>query len=87
MKALKTVLFHILYTFRGTIRLVLNAIFSIGFIGSIILIIIKSQSKHFTLGYLPWGLFFIIGSKIALWNYDKLLLKLKPDNINLILFQ
>ncbi|MFP3709735.1 hypothetical protein SB783_37610 [Paraburkholderia sp. SIMBA_009] len=84
MRVLMTVLFHILYTLRGLFRIVcrlLSGLFLFGFLGTLV----------FGGGRVGWSpkltmLAFGVGFGALAWYYDVLLLKLAPENVNLVLF-
>ncbi|MGP3789445.1 hypothetical protein [Pseudomonas sp. B392_1p] len=83
MRALKTVFFHLLYTFRGLFRLackILGGLSLLGFVFSLFW-------DHFTTGQSVFALALSVSLGALAWYYDVLLLKLKPDNVDLILMQ
>lgn len=83
MRALKTVLFHLLYTFRGLFRLacrLLGGIFLLFFGASLFV-------EQIHLGQSLFFLALAVGFGALAWYYDVLLLKLKPENVDLVLLQ
>ncbi len=80
LRLIKTVLFHILMTFRGLFKFsckLFGGIFIVSFLASItsgLPIIAKISCFTFGIGFSALG-----------WYYDLLLLKLKPVNIELYL--
>lgn len=86
MRAIKTVLFHLLYTFRGLVRLVcklLSGLFLFGFIFGLFAIANRDGMVGGTLSMLA----FCVGFGALAFYYDVLLLKLKPEGIDLVLLQ
>lgn len=84
MRALKTILFHLLRTFRGLFLLackLLSGVFLLGF-GMLLL-----GGDRFGLGSKISMLALAVGFGALAWYYDMLILKLKPDNVELTLFQ
>lgn len=84
MRVLMTVLFHVLYTFRGLVRVVcklLSGLFLFGFLGTLVF----GTGK---VGWSPKLTMFALGVGFGAlsWYYDVLLFKLKPDNIDLVLW-
>lgn len=85
MRVLKTVLFHILYTFRGLVLVLcrlLSGLFLFGFLGTLI----------FGGGRVGWSpkltmLAFGIGFGALSWYYDRLVIYLAPENSNLVLYR
>lgn len=83
MRALKTACFHLLYTFRGLFRLacrILGGFFLLGFVFSLFW-------DHFTTGQSITALVMSVGFGALAWYYDVLLLKLKPEGVDLSLVQ
>ena len=86
MRALKTILFHLLRTFRGIVLLgckVLSGLFLIGFI----LLLFIGAGHSGTFGMKITFPVFAVGFGALAWYYDMLMLKVKPDNVDLALFQ
>jgi hypothetical protein len=86
MRALKTILFHLLRTFRGIVLLgckILSGVFLIGFI----LMLLIGSGHQGAFGMKLTFLVFAVGFGALAWYYDMLILKLKPDNVDLVLFQ
>ncbi|MBB2918351.1 hypothetical protein [Cupriavidus alkaliphilus] len=84
MRAIKTILFHLLRTFRGLFLLackLLSGVFLLGF-G-----IALFSGDRLGLGSKISLLALAVGFGALAWYYDMLMLKLKPDNVELTLFQ
>ena len=83
MRVLKTILFHILLTFRRPVLWVLRVLGGLLVIGSIILMFAAKE-----IGWLDKIIMFAfgIGLSAAAFCYDQLILKLQPEGANLILF-
>lgn len=87
LSALKIILFHILYTFRGIVRFILKILAGIGLLALLVLTAIRLSGEHLA-GILYWtAAFWLIVPNLVLWYYDVILLKLKPDDIELFLMQ
>lgn len=83
MRALKTVCFHLLNTFRGLFRLackILGGLF-------ILIFLVSFFADQLTFGQGVFALAMGVGFGALAWYYDVLLLKLKPENVDLILMQ
>ncbi|MCA7083373.1 hypothetical protein K7G19_07140 [Cupriavidus sp. DB3] len=84
MRAIKTVLFHLLRTFRGLFLFgckLLSGLFLLGFIVTLF------AGDRIGLGQKLTILAFSVGFGALAWYYDMLILRLKPDNVELTLFQ
>jgi len=84
MRAIKTLFFHLLRTFRGLFLLVcklLSGLFLLGFIVTLF------AGDRITIGNQILILVFAVGFGALAWYYDMLILKLKPDNVDLTLYQ
>lgn len=84
MRAIKTILFHILRTFRGLFLLgskLLSGICLLAFGMTLF------AGDRATIGMKLTTLVFAVGFGALAWYYDMLILKLKPDNVDLTLFQ
>ncbi|PLP97912.1 hypothetical protein CYJ10_24225 [Cupriavidus pauculus] len=84
MRAIKAVLFHLLMTFRGlflTACQLLSGLFLLFFIVTLFL------GSSFDVWTQMSVLAVAVGFGALGWYYDVLLLKLKPDNVDLTLFQ
>jgi hypothetical protein len=82
----QTILFHLLRTFRGIVLLgckVLSGLFLIGFI----LLLFVGAGHPGTFGMKITFLVFVVGFGALAWYNDMLILKVKPDNGDLALFQ
>jgi hypothetical protein len=85
--ALKIILFHLLYTFRGIIRFILKMLAGIGLMGLIVLGAISLSGERLP-AILYWTAgFWFVAPNLLLWTCDVILLKLKPDDIELFLAQ
>jgi len=71
-------------------RFILKTIYRLSIITALVLIfLIMHWCTHMIINYELIIMYIILAiiAKTILWNYDKLLLKLKPDWMELILFQ
>ncbi|MDF3933757.1 hypothetical protein [Pseudomonas citronellolis] len=86
MRVIKTVLFHLLYTFRGLVLLIcklLSGLFLFGFLFGLFGVFSREGMVGMTLTTLA----FCVGFGALAFYYDVLLLKLKPEGIDLTLIQ
>jgi hypothetical protein len=85
MRVLKTLLFHILYTFRGLVLLVCRIFTGLFLFGFVMTLIVGGGrvgwSEKLTLFALG------VGFGALSWYYDALLLKLAPEGSNLVLYR
>jgi hypothetical protein len=84
MRVLKTILFHILMTFRRPVLWVLRVFGGLLVISSIFLLFAGKE-----IGLMPKIMTFVfgIGLGAAAFYYDQLLLKIQPEGANIVLFQ
>jgi hypothetical protein len=84
MRVLKTILFHILMTFRRPITWLLRVFGGLLVMGGVLLLFAGKQ-----IGWLDKIMVFAfgIGLGAAAFYYDQLILKLQPEGTNLVLFQ
>ena len=84
MRALKTILFHVLYTFRGLVLIIcklFSGLFLVGFL------LFFFMGTGLPIAYKLVMLLLSVGFGMLAWYYDVLLLKLQPENIDLILMK
>jgi hypothetical protein len=83
MRVLKTILFHILMTFRRPVLWVLRVFGGLLVIGSIIMMFAAKE-----IGWLEKIMMLAlgIGFGAAAFYYDQLILKLQPEGANIVLF-
>ncbi len=84
MRALKTILFHLLRTFRGLFLLGCKLLSGLSLLGFIFTLF---GGDRVGLGLKVTLLAFSVGFGALAWYYDMLILKFKPDNVELTLFQ
>jgi len=84
MRAIKTILFHLLRTFRGLVLTCFKFLGGIFIFGFIAMLIFGSEMR-----FMPklMSFTFGVGFSVLAWYYDVLLLKLKPDNVDFVLLQ
>ena len=88
MRILKAIVFHFLMTFRGIIKLIfkiLKWISLLGFFGFLLIGWSHEKDIAYFLILGTYGLMSLVFI-LADWHYDTLILKLKPNNIELILY-
>lgn len=89
MGALKSITFHILSSFRGLIIILLKLIKLIAILFSAVMIFVNlfqdKANKHWWI-VVVWILIFILSS-VFMHYYDVLILKLKPDDLDITLYK
>jgi len=86
---LKSICFHILSSFRGLIILLTRLFQGIALIFAAVMVVVNliqdKANKHWWMVFL-WLAFFVLAS-IFTHYYDVLILKLKPDDLDITLYK